>query len=106
MMMAQEPMPILISRAHHPSTTIDIHSKLLRYKDAHLDVIPIPVSGHISIVIKSETIFSVTPCSQVPTSLEATNSVDMVKSSAVHVQCKKRLTLSEFSPVENSVPGN
>jgi hypothetical protein len=29
-----------------------------------------------------------------------------VKSSAVHVQCKKRLTLSEFSPVENSVPGN
>lgn len=105
MMKAREPKPILISKAH-PSTTIDIHSRLLRYKDAYPDVIPIPVSGQISIVIKSETIFSVTPCSQVPTSLEATNSVDMVKSSAVHLQCTKRLTLSEFSPAENSVPGN
>jgi hypothetical protein len=105
MINAREPQPILISKAHS-STTIDIHSRLHRYKDAHPDAIPIPVLGQIFIVIKSETIFSITPGSQVPTSLEATDSVDMVKSSAVHLQCKKRLTLSEFSPVENRVPGD
>jgi len=104
-MRAREPKPIVMSKAH-PSTTIDIYSRLLSFKHAYPEVIPTLVSGELSIVIKSETSFSVTPCSRVPTSLEATNSLDMARSSTVHLQEKRKLALSKFCPVEQSVSGN
>lgn len=96
-MEAREPEPIVMTKSP-PSTTIDLHLKLTRVHHSHFSSTLGTVLGRLTISLQSETAFFVRPCSRVPTSSEASSSLEMVKTSNTHFQDTREITIAEWTP--------